>query len=153
MSWNEIHISDNFNFIRPGSGGCLRYRRGPSEGYLLDSRRSAKYLRDVLRKGEFMLRTKDLYEKTCKRCKKVFRTDKKQAYICTACQREDKILNSKKPEKTEKAAPPFTGFSLMQMQRIIRRYNQKHGTNYSYGRFVCAIYLGQISKRDLRVVK
>lgn len=100
-----------------------------------------------------MLRTKDLYEKTCKRCKKVFRTDKKGAYVCPSCQREDKIVNSKKPEKTEKKAPPLSGFSLMQMQRIIRRYNQKHNTRYSYGQFVNAIYLGQITGKDLRVVK
>lgn len=100
-----------------------------------------------------MLRSKDLYEKTCKRCKKVFRTDKKQAYVCPSCQREDKIVNSKKPIKTEKQAPPLTGFSLMQIQRLYPRYNKEHGTDYDYGYFVNAIYLGQITEKDLRVVE
>lgn len=95
-----------------------------------------------------MLRTKELFEKKCKRCGKIFRTDKKGAYVCDSCQNENKIANSKKYSKD---APPFTGFTLTQITRIIKRYNREHNTRYSYGRFVNEIYLGRIKGKDLRI--
>lgn len=95
-----------------------------------------------------MLWTKDLFEKKCKRCGKIFRTDKKGAYVCPSCQNENKIANSKKYRKD---ALPFTGFTLTQITRILKRYNSEHNTRYSYGQFVNEIYLGRIMEKDLRV--
>lgn len=98
-----------------------------------------------------MLRTKELFEKTCKDCGKIFRTDKKTAYICPTCKKLKKAENSRKnskmfcgvkikPNKNNKKQSQ----SIFDTIKKLESYNKKYGTKYTYGQFVLQTYLGNI---------
>ena len=91
-----------------------------------------------------MLRTKDLFEKTCKDCGKVFRTDKKGSYICPSCKkfkkaevdkrRYEEIRGVKIKPRAENKYERETD-ALFAFVRKMERYNKENGTRYSYGQF------------------
>jgi hypothetical protein len=45
-----------------------------------------------------------------------------------------------KTSKSQKKNFKFNNLSLEDMQKLIAVYNQKHNTNYSYGKFVNALH-------------
>ena len=93
-----------------------------------------------------MMRNKDLYEKTCKTCGLIFRTDKKNAYICRSClKKKNEQTKSYRSEirKKEKEKKPPT-LSILEMSRLVTKYNLEHGTNYTYGKFEEALQSGKI---------
>ena len=103
-----------------------------------------------------MLRTKDLFEKTCTKCGKVFRTDKERAYVCPTCQKENKRQQEKSvrseirerenylKKQVQKQAPTDLPLDVIKSARIVDKYNREHGTNYTYGQFVLALKNGKI---------
>lgn len=100
-----------------------------------------------------MLRTKDLFEKTCKDCGKVFRTDKKKGQFCPTCKKHRKAELSKKQNeecKSIKPKPkPERGYvretdALFAFVRRVDRYNKEHGTSLTYGQFVDKVNSGVI---------
>ena len=100
-----------------------------------------------------MLRTKDLFERTCKDCGKVFRTDKKRGQFCPTCKKHRKAESSKKQNeecKSIKPKPkPERGYvretdALFAFIRKMDRYNAEHGTGLSYGQFEDGIHSGKI---------
>lgn len=101
-----------------------------------------------------MLRTKDLFEKTCKDCGKVFRTDKKKAYICSSCKKRRKAKSNKKRNeecRSIKIKPRAENKyvretdALFEFVRRVDRYNEEHGTRYTYGQFEDAVHRGKIA--------
>lgn len=91
-----------------------------------------------------MLRNKDLFEKTCKDCGKVFRTDKKGSYICPSCKKFKKTEDNRKRNaevrgvkikpRAESKYERETDV-LFAFVRDMDRYNKENGTCYSYGQF------------------
>lgn len=102
-----------------------------------------------------MLRIKELYIKTCKHCKKTFRTDNKRVYICPSCKRDKKAeWSSLRNEAARKPEPRFhrtvpDTVPIRELVGIIERYNKKHGTCYSYGQFELMRFLGRITKEEI----
>lgn len=93
-----------------------------------------------------LLRSKDLYEKTCRECGLIFRTDKPKAYICPTCQKIKERAKSYRQEakrkETEKDKPLV--ISLIEKMRVIEKYNSEHKTSYTYGQFEELIRRGDI---------
>lgn len=96
-----------------------------------------------------MLRTKGLFEKTCKDCGKVFRTDKERAYICPECKKLKKAEDNRKRNaavRSVKIKPRAENKyeretdALFAFVRRVDRYNKEHGTRYSYGQFEDAVH-------------
>ena len=88
------------------------------------------------------MENKKVYEKTCKRCGETFKTEQKCAYFCDGCK------SVKRPAKRVSTGE----FDLMQMTRLLKRYNNIHGTDLTYGQFVNEIKMGRILKAELRVI-
>ena len=84
----------------------------------------------------------EIFTKTCKRCGELFDTEHKCAYVCDNCK------SGKKPSKRVSTGE----FDLMRMTRLLKRYNNIHGTNLTYGQFVNEIQSGRILKVELRVI-
>lgn len=98
-----------------------------------------------------MLKTKEnLFEKTCKKCGKIFHTDKKKAYVCPSCLKKnvrdhlDSYRQEAKREDEKRKKKNAANIPLMEMLKIINRYNRENGTNYSYGRFCELVNRGEI---------
>ena len=93
----------------------------------------------------------DIYKKNCKHCGKAFKTDRKKVVICTECKKANKrkLDNERnsayKSPKLEIKRKAKTYISLFAMVKIIEAYNQKHGTHYTYGKFVSALEQGKIN--------
>ena len=70
--------------------------------------------------------------KKCRNCGRQFRTQSKNRTLCDWCKAE-KLYNPNKYKnnKQNEANRPIINYT-----GIVVRYNQKHGTNYSYGQFV-----------------
>ncbi len=105
-----------------------------------------------------MLRSKELFVKSCKRCEKTFRTDKEGAKVCPVCQEKalkeyqkkyreehkDKAkehrerYKSLKKEKFHRTVPNTT--PIRELTAIIEKYNIQHGTRYTYGQFVSLVH-------------
>ncbi|MBO5019059.1 MAG: hypothetical protein J6D52_00185 [Clostridia bacterium] len=95
------------------------------------------------------MRIKDLFDKTCKDCGKVFKTDRKNAYICPTCKKLKKAEVNKrqcaevrgvkiKPRAENKYERETD--ALVAFVRLVDRYNKEHGTRYSYGQFENALH-------------
>lgn len=99
-----------------------------------------------------MLKSKDLFEKTCTKCGKVFKTDKAGAYVCPTCQKENKRQYEKsirseireREKRIKKQVPTDLPVDVIKSAKVIEKYNREHGTNYSYGKFVEAVKNGKI---------
>ncbi len=98
-----------------------------------------------------MPKENDLYIKKCKYCGLTFRTDKPRVKICPSCRiknrKESQLAwnsNNKKTIKDRYNMPGIPSLSINEMCKVIRAYNKKHNTTYSYGQFVTALWLGQI---------
>ena len=82
-----------------------------------------------------MLRTKNLYERTCTKCNKVFRTDKKTASVCPSCQKAEFKSYRREAEEKSKRKTKEKTLSLRECAAIIEKYNREHKTCYTYGTF------------------
>ena len=73
--------------------------------------------------------------------------------VCDLCRAKEKELNRLRRDKTAKKsqAPkrfrPAADIDVRTMAAIIDRYNERHGTNYSYGRFMQLVYEKKIDIR------
>lgn len=103
-----------------------------------------------------MLRTKDLFERTCKDCGKVFRTDKKNGQFCPSCKKKRRQksqkeyrsgLKSTKPKPERKYVRETD--ALFAFVRKVDRYNAEHGTRHSYGQFENAVHNGKITQNSI----
>lgn len=74
---------------------------------------------------------KKVYKKVCKRCKTGFETEVCQRQICDQCRQEEKFAGCNKPTRSRNGV--FESLSLMEITRLIKRYNKEHRTEYSYG--------------------
>jgi len=92
-----------------------------------------------------ILRTKDLFEKTCRTCGQIFRTDKARAYVCPICQRKTANDNLKSYRKKAKDKSKIPAISITEMTRIIENYNREHKTRYTYGQFCAKVNSGEIT--------
>lgn len=100
-----------------------------------------------------IFRTKDLFEKKCKDCGKVFRTDKKRATVCGECKSYKTAVKNKKkneeyrsikiPPRAENKYERETD-ALFEYVRHVDRYNKEHGTQYTYGQFEDKLHNGKI---------
>ena len=97
-----------------------------------------------------IFRTKDLFEKTCKHCGKIFRTDKARAYVCPTCLKKnvrdhlDSYRQEAKREDEKRKKKNTASIPLMDMLKIIENYNRKNGTSYTYGKFEELVNSGKI---------
>ena len=100
-----------------------------------------------------MLRTKDLFENTCKDCGKVFRTDKERERLCPTCKKYRKSEQVKRKNEESRSLKYKSKAenkylretdALFAFVRRVDRYNAEHGTRYSYGQFVDGIHNGKI---------
>lgn len=104
-----------------------------------------------------MLRSKDLIKKICTTCKKEFITDNEKARVCTKCkeatQRRKREANTKnyKSLKLERRKSVTAKYSIAQISSLMNRYNQKHNTCITYGKFVQMLEDGGISAEDLTI--
>ena len=103
-----------------------------------------------------MLKSKELIEKTCKDCGKVFRTDRKNGQFCPSCKKKRRQksqkeyrsgLKSTKPKPERKYVRETD--ALFAFVRKVDRYNTEHGTRYSYGQFVDGIHNGKIVAKEI----
>lgn len=105
-----------------------------------------------------MLRTKDLFENTCKDCGKVFRTDKIRERLCPTCKKHRKSESIKKNNELHKSLKPKPTpeqnykretDALFAFVRRVDRYNKEHGTSLTYGQFVDKVNSGKIKLRTI----
>lgn len=114
-----------------------------------------------------MLRSKDLYQKKCKDCNLIFRTDNDKVTVCPSCkqkaQREyqkayreshkkeikEYRARFKKIRKTALKNNITINIPLREFTAIIERYNKKHKTHYTYGRFVSLVHSGVIKLGEI----
>lgn len=109
-----------------------------------------------------MLRSKELHTKTCKKCNKVFRTDNNEADICSACEKRKEYQKSYRDSHKTEAKEYREQYKVQRFHRtlldtiplreytaIIKRYNEKHGTSYTYGQFELMRFFGTITNKDL----
>ena len=97
-----------------------------------------------------MLRNKDLYTITCEKCGSIFYSDKKRAKLCEGCKKKNMIERNRRQSKNNKKPKIKETFltnaiPIRQYTAIIERYNQQHGTYYTYGQFVSLVGLGKIN--------
>ena len=85
---------------------------------------------------------KEVYTRTCCRCKCEYKSSAKKSYVCPDCKREreratlkQRNENCKKP-KVIAHYRPAADVGIFRFVRIVDRYNTEHGTSYSYGKFV-----------------
>lgn len=108
-----------------------------------------------------MLRSKELYEKKCKHCNLIFRTDNDKATSCPSCKikaekeyqkayRDSHKKEAKEYREQYKKKPPTEIIPLREYTAIIKKYNDLHKTSYSYGQFVLLQFLGKITEEDLK---
>ena len=79
---------------------------------------------------------KELFTKTCIRCKLAFQTDKEHETVCPDCQKF-----SQKNRKQKKKPPKL---SIAQVVEALEKYNKEHGTCFTYGQFSELIRIGKI---------
>ena len=100
---------------------------------------------------ETKMREKELYTKVCPDCNKTFRTDKAEAVRCYSCEKKEKAaiaeLLPRKPKRQKKAAQTW-GISLAEFCRALTRYNDRHGTCYTYGQAAYLVDSGKISRKE-----
>lgn len=110
-----------------------------------------------------MLRSKDLYQKKCKDCNLIFRTDNDKVTVCPSCkqkaQREYQkaYRDSHKKEakeyrenfkKIKSKKRNLETISLREFTAIIENYNKKHKTKYTYGQFTMLVNCGKINFKE-----
>jgi rRNA maturation endonuclease Nob1 len=71
-----------------------------------------------------------LFTLQCAECKKIFRNPNENKRFCPDC---SKIKEKKSPKTEEKSK------SLSEVMKDLNEYNQKHGTNLSYGEYVSLV--------------
>lgn len=96
-----------------------------------------------------MMASKELYNKVCGKCKRVFTTDKQRATFCPSCKAERKKAADKKQQeqykKLKKKAKAFhVDIPLLEYTAIIEKYNREHKTHYTYGQFTMLLHNGKI---------
>lgn len=94
-----------------------------------------------------MLRNKDLFELVCSECGRVFRSDNENARKCRRCEeaarKKAEMRKLREEEKAmmknfrDKALPGGMDAAHPLRVRVgkIKRYNEEHGTFYTYGQF------------------
>lgn len=108
-----------------------------------------------------MLRSKDLYTKTCKDCKKTFRTESNHTRLCPTCKKahDAETKRRKREYENEQSKKPIRQvfhrvlpetIPIREFTAIIERYNRKHNTRYTYGQFQLMMFYGKISNKDLK---
>ena len=102
--------------------------------------------------------SKELYNKVCCKCKKVFRTDKQRVTICPSCKVERKKAENKKqqeiykkPKKKAKIYP--VDIPLLEYTAIIEKYNREHKTHYTYGQFTMLLHNGSITAKEIEILQ
>ena len=85
---------------------------------------------------------KEVYIRTCCKCKLNFESEDRRSYVCPDCKRENKCIsiaqrnnNFKKPRVIAHYRPA-ADVGIIKFVRIIDRYNAEHGTHYNYGKFM-----------------
>ena len=74
--------------------------------------------------------------------------------VCDICRAREKELNRLRRDKTAKNSKtvkhyrPATDIGLVQLVRIIDRYNKRNGTHYTYGQFMQLVYDRKIKLRE-----
>lgn len=104
-----------------------------------------------------MLRSKDLYQKKCKDCNLIFRTDNDKVTVCPSCkqkaQREyqkayrdshKKEIKEYREQFKKNKKQTFEAIPLREYTAIIENYNTKHKTKYTYGQFTLLVNCGKI---------
>ena len=91
----------------------------------------------------------ELFEKVCRQCGKVFRTDNERVRICLSCKKYNKRLDVKQRVEMLKKPKVKNNFlaktiPIREYSRIIERYNQRHNTRYTYGQFEALVNQGKI---------
>ena len=87
-----------------------------------------------------MAKKVELYEKVCRQCGKVFKTDNEREKICLSCKLHNKRVDNQRRASQHKKPKVKRNFlaeaiPIREFTGIIERYNQRHGTRYSYGQF------------------
>ena len=97
-----------------------------------------------------MLRSKDLYQKKCKDCNLIFRTDNDKVTVCPSCkhkaEREYQKAYREQLKKIKKQT--LEAIPLREYTAIIENYNKKHKTNYTYGQFTLLVNCGKINFKE-----
>lgn len=91
-----------------------------------------------------MAKKVELFEKVCRQCGKVFRTDNERVKICLSCKLHNKRLDNQYRARQHKKPKVKRNFlaeaiPIREFTGIIERYNQRHKTRYSYGQFVALV--------------
>lgn len=93
---------------------------------------------------------KKISERYCRSCGRMFEG---LLDVCELCRAREKELNrlrrdkSAKKAKTVKHYRPAADIGLIQLVRIIDRYNKRNGTHLSYGKFMQLVYDKKIDLR------
>lgn len=110
-----------------------------------------------------MLRSKDLYQKKCKDCNLIFRTNNENATVCPSCKQKAQREYQKayreshkkelkeyreKFKKIKTKTQTLEAIPLREYTAIIENYNKKHKTKYTYGQFTLLLYLGKIFLKE-----
>lgn len=100
-----------------------------------------------------MAKKVELFEKVCRQCGKVFRTDNERVRLCLSCKEHNKKLDTQRNIKERKKfkienKKITKSFSLLEITRLLEKYNKEHGTKYTYGQFVKLISLKQIELKE-----
>lgn len=85
-----------------------------------------------------LLKSSELYTKTCSECKKVFRTDKPKVRLCPNCKKKKQQEGYEQLKKPvcEEYTGSGTNADIFKEVREMEEYNRKHGTNYTYGQYI-----------------
>lgn len=101
------------------------------------------------------LRPKEnLYTLTCTTCGGVFRSEKPKARTCPDCKLKKRRAAQRKYQEQLKAIKrqqreaATAGIPIREMTAIITRYNQAHGTSYTYGQFMNLLRWGKIKLKE-----
>ena len=93
---------------------------------------------------------KNISERYCRSCGSRFEGLLDVCDLCRAREKELNRLRRDKSAKKPKAARhyrPAADIGLVQLVRIIDRYNKRHGTHLSYGKFMQLVYDKKIDLR------
>lgn len=84
--------------------------------------------------------SKEKIIKTCIRCNLAFETLDENENVCQSCRKfsKKKTKRKKKPEN----------LSLSEVMKLLKAYNQKHHTLYTYGQFINLLSINRINLEE-----
>lgn len=95
-----------------------------------------------------------LITKKCAECGLMFRTDSADTLICRSCERERLagagVGGRRKKQRKKKALPIREVMPLKEFVSALDKYNERHKTQFTYGRAMAAIASGIIDADEFK---